>query len=145
MRAEKAALRLIARAEQSSFGLAYKLQRRGHENACASAVISRLASLELVDDIRYARLWLESRLGYARSPRRLLASLCARGIGRETAEAALKTALDEEAEFSLLKCFTEKKLRNSKNHEQDRRSIKYLLRAEGFSSQAIERYFDSNS
>ena len=145
MRAEKAALRLIARAEQCCFGLAYKLQQRGHESACASAVVSRLASLEMVDDKRYAQLWLESRVGYTRSPRRLFASLCGRGIERGTAEAALKTVLDEETELSLLACFVEKRMKNAVNRKANRDySVKYLLKAEGFSSLAIEKYFDGD-
>jgi len=143
LRAEKAALRLIARAEQCRFGLARKLERRGHESACANAALSRLVELEFVDDRRFARFWLESALRLTRSPRRLLASLCNRGIDQDDAQAALKAVLDAETEWALLSRFTEKLKRSRKNAgEASIRSLKYLLRSEGFSGAVIQRYFE---
>jgi regulatory protein len=141
LRAEKAALRLIARAEQCTAGLSRKLEKRGHERTCVNAVISRLSSLRLIDDRRYAELWLESRLRLARSPRRLLISLCARGIDRDDAEAALKKVLDEEAEFALLARFVKKHERKAGGRREDvSNSLKHLLKSEGFSQAAIQRF-----
>ena len=143
LRAEKTALRLIARAEQCRFGLARKLERRGYESACANAALSRLVELEFVDDRRFARLWLESALRLTRSPRRLLASLCSRGIEQDDAQTALKAVLDAETEWSLLSRFTEKLKRLRKGaDEAGIRSLKYLLKSEGFSGAAIQRYFE---
>jgi regulatory protein len=145
LRAEKTALRLIARAEQCRRGLARKLERRGHDPACACAVLSRLVELELVDDSRFARLWLESALRLARSPRRLLASLCGRGIGQDDARAALKAVLDAETERALLARFAEKLKKPRKGAGEDGlRSLKYLLKSEGFSAPAIGRYFEGD-
>jgi regulatory protein len=143
LRAEKAALQLIARAEQTMFGLSRKLEKRGHEPACARAVIASLAEMGLVDDHRYAQLWLESRCGLrSTSPRRLFAGLCAKGIDRDDAESALKTVLDAETEPALLSRYA-KKLRRSRRPPEDARALKYALRAEGFSSAAIQGYLDS--
>ena len=151
IQAEKTALRLIARAEQCSAGLARKLEKRKHDPAVIREVISKLTELKLLNDSRFARLWLQSSLRFARSPRRLLASLCARGIDRDEAESALKEALDAETEKSLLARFVKKsarKLRNMRrkpggsedNGEDITRSLKFLLKGEGFSSSAIEEY-----
>jgi regulatory protein len=141
LRAEKAALRLIARAEQCSNGLALKLEKRGHETACINTVISRLLEQKLIDDKRYAQLWLESHLRLARSPRRLAASLCRRGIERDDADNALKTALDEEEEFALLLRYVKKHLRK-KSGKENAFSLKHLLKSEGFSPQVISRFLD---
>jgi regulatory protein len=138
LRAERTALRLIARAEQSVSGLTYKLERRGHGTACVNAAVSRLVELKLLDDRRFAQLWLESRLRLTRSPRRLLSSLAGRGIDREDAQTALKAVLDEETEFALLKRFAEKRLRNI-----DRSSLKRVLKAEGFSFSAIAQFLET--
>ena len=144
LRAEKAALRLIARAEQCTNGLTRKLEQRGHSTVCVNTVISRLAELKLLDDRRYAQLWLESRLCLTRSPRRLLSALCGRGINRDDAQAALKTALDEEAEFAMLTRFVKRHSRKKGGEgENTARSFKYLLKSEGFSALAIERFLDS--
>jgi regulatory protein len=139
LRAEKIALRLIARAEQTSFGLTRKLIKRRLEAACVNAVLSRLCELELIDDSRFARLWLESRLRLTRSPRRLLSALAGRGISHEDAEAALKTVLDEETEFALLSRFVKKY-----SPKMEGRSLKYLLKSEGFSPQAIQQYLEDS-
>jgi len=144
LRAEKAALRLIARAEQCTPGLTAKLKKRGHESSCVNAVISRLTELKLLDDRRFAQLWLESRLRLARSPRRLLSALCIRGIDRDDAESALKTALDEDTEHSLLTRFVKKHSRKAAGNNDGTvtRSLKHLLKSEGFSSSAIQKFFD---
>jgi len=153
-RAEKTALRLIARAEQTVFGLRRKLEKRGAGAACATAVILRLCDLDLLDDRRYARLWLESRVDGLRvsSPMRMLAALRARGVDRDDAESALRDVLDDDAERRLLERFLQKLQRKRKipgwrsgDGDDFRRSLKYLLRGEGFSSPAIEQLFDENA
>ena len=139
LRAEKAGLRLIARAEQCSHGLALKLEKRGHEPDCINTVISRLLELKLIDDNRYARLWLESHLRLARSPRRLASSLYRRGIERDDADNALKTALNEEEEFAMLSRYVKKHLRKKSGKDV---SLKHLLKSEGFSPQVITRFLN---
>jgi len=144
LQAKNTALRLIARAEQCVHGLAFKLERRGYDAHCVNAVISELCEQNLLNDKRFAQLWLESRMRLTRSPRRLLASLCGRGIDRKDAETAIKTVFDEEAELALIKRFVRKnrqKLRRNKGDESAR-SLQYLLNSEGFSPQAIRRYFE---
>jgi len=144
IQAEKAALRLIARAEQCRKGLAGKLEKRGHDAACIAEVISVLSEKKLIDDRRYAQLWLESRLRFTRSPRRLLSSLCARGIERDTAESALKAVFDEEAELALLSRYVKKHSRKAgrKNSGADTKPLRFLLKSEGFSHRAIARFLD---
>jgi regulatory protein len=141
LRAEKAALRLIARAEQCSHGLALKLEKRGHETACINTVIYRLLELKLIDDKRYAGLWLESHLRLARSPRRLASSLCRKGIERDDADNALKTALNEEEEFAMLSRYV-KKYSRKKNGNENAISLKHLLKSEGFSPAVISQFLN---
>jgi regulatory protein len=144
-RAEKVALRLIARAEQCSLGLTRKLEKRNFSTDCVSAVISRLLELKLVNDSRFSRLWLESRLRLARSPRRLLVSLCGRGIDRDDAETAIKTILDEETEFKILTRFVKKYSRKQgRKEEKNSVSLKHMLRNEGFSQQVINQFLDDS-
>ena len=135
---EKIALRLIARAEQSVSGLIRKLEKRGCDHACINEVISRLSDLNLINDKRFAQLWLESRLRLTRSPKRLLVSLCSRGIDRDEAETAIKSALNEETELQMLTRFAKKYSKKNK----DPRSLKFFLKTEGFSTLAIQRFFD---
>ncbi|MDR1239574.1 MAG: recombination regulator RecX [Treponema sp.] len=141
LRAERAALRLTARAEQTMRGLSRKLERRGFADACVQAVIRHLEALGLVNDRRFAGLWLQSRLARRReSPRRLLAALRGRGICRTDAEDALKSALSFQTESALLRDYIEK-LRLSPEAAGGL-SLKYHLRGEGFSAPVIQGYWE---
>ena len=140
-RAEKAALRLIARAEQNSLTLTAKLERRGFGAALVKAVVSRLLDRNLLDDARYAELWIRSHLSRkkANSPRWLKISLGKRGIDRNSTRTALEKTLDPETEYALLLRFLEKAGHpNSKNYGYLRTQLKY----EGFSTEVLDRYFD---
>jgi len=143
--AEKIALRLIARAEQCSAGLARKLEKRKCDPGAINEVISHLTEKKLIDDNRFACFWLQSRLRFARSPRRLLSSLCARGIDHDDAQNALKEVLNEETEDALLSRFVKKHARKiskkkTSESEDDIRSLKFLLKGEGFSQAAIQKF-----
>ena len=149
LRAEKTALHLIARAEQNVSGLSRKLEKRGHDSACIQTVIERLCEAGLLDDRRYARLWLGTRINQrAASPRRLFAALCSRGIDHDDAEAALKETLDDETEQRILERYAQKLQFRQKDGEDEspaaaRRSLRYTLKSEGFSSAAIQCFFDN--
>ena len=149
LRAEKTALHLIARAEQNVSGLSRKLEKRGHDSACIQTVITRLCEAGLLDDRRYARLWLGTRINQrAASPRRLFAALCSRGIDHDDAEVALKETLDDETELRLLERYARKLRFKRKGGEDDspaaaRRALRYTLKGEGFSSSAIQCFFDN--
>jgi regulatory protein len=155
LRAEKAALGLVARAEQCVFGLSRKLEKGGHSVACVRAVLARLLELEIVDDHRFARLWLQSRLNHrADTPRKLLAGLCGRGIDRDVADKALKSALYFEAEKALLSRYIVKNrllapqpspkdegsLLEGESRAADISSLKFRLKQEGFSSSLIQQF-----
>jgi regulatory protein len=142
LNAEKAALNLIAGAEQYSHGLRLKLKKKNYETACVNAVIARLTELKAVDDSRYAKLWLGSKIRSKRtSPMRLLKALRAKGIEHGEAEAALKECMDEEAEIMLLGSFIKSYSKKIKSKiDKGAASLRYLLKTEGFSPQAISHF-----
>ena len=142
-KAEKAALRLIARAEQNSFGLTAKLVRHGFNTAVAKSVISRLLDRNLLDDTRYAELWIRSRLASVKapSPKWLLAGLSKKGIGKKCSLKALEKVLDPETEYTLLlKYLSKARFPESKELISARTQLKH----KGFSSTAVSRYIDSH-
>jgi regulatory protein len=138
-RTERAALRLIARAEQTAFGISRKLERRGHDSACVRAVVARLTESGIVNDRRFAALWVQSRLTRnAESPLRLIRALRNRGIDREDAAGALKAVLGFEQESALLKRYLEK------NHPREEKAypLKRSLKHQGFSPAVIQSFWD---
>jgi regulatory protein len=142
-RAERAGRRLIARAEQNSAGLLRKLELKGYDSACVSAVISYFAGLDLVNDSRFAERWLMARLarktGKTPGPRRLQSMLAGRGIGRDDAGAAIEKVLDSEAEWELLQSFVKKTFPSGTAGVY---SLRGRLRYEGFSSSVLNRFFE---
>ena len=139
--AEKVALRLIARAEQNSLGLIAKLERRGYDAAAVKAVVSHLLDRNLVNDGRYAELWIRSRLasGKAVSPRWLLVSLGKRGIDKSSSHRALARVLDDETEYVLLLKYVEQ---SGVSENKKTRSLRADLKYEGFSFETLNRFFN---
>jgi regulatory protein len=138
-KAEKIALRLIARAEQTSFGLAVKLKKRGIEPAVAEEVISQLLEKKLLDDERFAELFIRSRIGRKGiTPRRLLIALGKRGRGSESSLNAISKIMDQETELFLLLKFL------GKMNTSDKKEIRFLraqLKYEDFSSEILDKFF----
>ncbi|MDR0629720.1 MAG: recombination regulator RecX [Treponema sp.] len=136
VRAESQALRLVARAEQSSQGLARKLTQRGHTAPCVQRVVSRLIEQAIISDYRYAQMWLHARLARRlESPRYLITALCSRGIDRNIARKALTEVLDFDTELAMLNRYLEKKhLIQNGSSINLRQNLKY----EGFSSPVID-------
>ncbi|MDR0721494.1 MAG: RecX family transcriptional regulator [Treponema sp.] len=136
VRAEGQALRLVARAEQSSLGLSRKLKQRGHAAPCVQRVVSRLIEQAIISDYRYAQMWLRGRLARRlESPRYLLTALCSRGIDRDMAQKALTGVLDFDTEVAMLNQYLEKKhpIRNGSST-----NLRQKLKYEGFSSSVID-------
>ena len=141
-RAEVSALRLIARAEQSSWALIAKLKQRRFSSGVAKTVVFRLLDRNLLDDGRYAEHWIRSRLvsRKAPSPQLLLAALGKRGIDRNSSRQALNNVLDSRTEYELLlRYLDDVRLPQGKGAFSLRAQLKYA----GFSSQALDRYFES--
>jgi regulatory protein len=139
-RTERAALRLVARAEQTCRGMARKLELRGFTAPCIAAVVSYLAGMEILNDERYATLWLRSRLARsAEGPRKLLAGLRRRGISSGAAWGALQAVLDFEAESALLKRYLKK---NRPPAPKQDAFFKKRLKYEGFSPEVIEAVWE---
>jgi regulatory protein len=139
-RAERAALRLAARAEQTVFGLSRKLERRGHGSRAVGAVVARLTELDILNDRRYAQAWARSRL--ARSvcgPRRLFQALCGRGIDRDDAREALKSVLDAGGEAALLRRFI---AGNYPGFDGKDPFLKQQLRYAGFSAAVVQAFWE---
>jgi regulatory protein len=143
-RAERAALALIARAEQTRFGLKGKLERKGIDAVYVRAALDYLEELGIVNDKRFAELWLDSKLRHIEAgkggklcPRKLLGSLLGRSIPVDIARKALGAALDPETERALLDSYVTGTFPDFK---KDDASVWQRLREAGFSSAVIRAY-----
>ena len=149
--AEKSALKLIARAEQNSLRLAAKLENKGFDAAVVKEVVSRLLDRDLLNDTRYAELWIRSRLSSEKkiSPLWLRSSLSRKGIGMESSQKALEKILDPETEYSLLLRYLgvcedapEVPPRNEVSGNKEGGIKRAFLKKEGFSVAVLDRYYN---
>jgi len=91
------ALSLLGLAEHSTFMLRAKLRQRGFESPTVEKVLAQLKEKNYLDDRRFARLWVASRLKRTPAGKRVLvAGLRAKGVGIQDAEEAVAELLDEE-------------------------------------------------
>jgi len=148
VKAEKSALVLVARAEQCSQGLRNKLEKKKYHSDVIQTVLDRLTELNLVNDRRYAELWLKSRIAKGtKGPRMLLQLLRAKGIDNETAAAALEAALPPETEAALIRrCLAKADDTIFRKKSSDQKTaIKFFLKKEGFSADSINQYIEGQS
>ena len=145
---EKAALRLVARAEQCAKGLERKLGQRCYSSGAIRAALDRMLELDLVNDSRYAELWLTYRVRRgSKGPWALGAALRSKGIDRHTADKAFRSVLTPEAEAALIERCLEKagfrkKPEQAGNSYGGATEQKFFLKSEGFSQSAIESYLE---
>ncbi len=104
------ALRQLEVRERSRHELAGTLQRRGVPDDVAAEVLDGLTRVELLDDARFARSWVESRRRTKGLSHRMLAvELMRKGISRSDAEEALGE-VDEAHEQLLARRVADRKV-----------------------------------
>ena len=87
--AREAALKLLERTRRTRSDLARRLRDKGYAAAVVEDVLERLAAVGLVDDVEYARAYLEQRLRRRTAGwRRLEQDLRARGVSADDVAAA---------------------------------------------------------
>ena len=87
--AREAALKLLERTRRTRSDLVRRLREKGYAAATIAQVLERLAEVGLVDDVEYARAYLEARSRRRTAGRRRLEQdLRARGVSAEDVKAA---------------------------------------------------------
>jgi regulatory protein len=87
----RAGLSALGRRSFARSDLLRRLRRRGHPEHAAAAAMARLDSMGLLDDLRYARNYVETRAERGRGPLRLKRDLLALGVSGSVIEQALRS------------------------------------------------------
>lgn len=133
------AARLLAATSRSHAELRSRLLGAGYPAEVVERVLTRLTELCLIDDLAFARNWIERRArAKGLSAVALRAELEGKGIDRETAETALaESGLDEDAAALEWASRLADKVAHRPLSEQAGRLRGMLLRR-GFSAEAAE-------
>jgi regulatory protein len=121
------ALRYLGVRQRSRRELVDYLKRKGCEPEEIELALERLEELGLVDDQRFAESWIADRMVVRpRSRMRLAQELAAKGVSRDTVDAALRE-LEPDQELQTLKDLIERKWRTS-GYGDETKLIGYLQR-----------------
>jgi regulatory protein len=116
------ALRLLGYRERSTAELSAALRDSGYPAPVVAIVVARMQELGLVDDERFAELWVRSRLAAGFGPRRIARELAEKGVDPDVARVALDTHHDTAAELERARAYL------GGRRADDRRSRERLVR-----------------
>ncbi|MCA1693704.1 MAG: recombination regulator RecX [Actinobacteria bacterium] len=125
--------RFLTRRARSESEVRDALMRSGFEADVVERTVVKLKDLELLDDLAFAREWVQERGGgKGFGPRRLVAELNAKGVDRDTAEQALEeVGLDDEARAKEVAAGLVRKVASRPTRQQAMR-LQQMLVARGF-------------
>lgn len=139
-RARAYLLKLLKHRPRSRHEAFVRLQQKGFSEEIVESVLEQAARAGVLDDAKFAQLWVEDRLARRPRSRRMLErELRAKGIAPEHIQRALARAgLDEEALVRELIAERSPRLR-SLDEQTRRRRLVGFLRRRGFSERIIRR------
>lgn len=111
------------------------LRRKQYEEEVIETVMNKLANLKLIDDVAFARAWVESRQALKpRSRRKLQQELMQKGVDRDTIDRALE-AIDEDVQLQNLRQLIDKK----RPRYSDERKLMAYLAGQGYPYDLIKQ------
>ena len=129
-------LRYLSRRPHSEKEIADKLSRNRIETDVQDRVLKRLRETSLVDDVEFARVWVENRQIFRpRSGRMLTSELRGKGVSKEAIETALEGF--DEAEAALTVARKASKRYGDLSEEASNRRLRQFLARRGFSYELI--------
>lgn len=133
-KARQKAMRLLEHMDRTEKGLAEKLMQAGFSGEAVQNAIDYVKSFGYINDDRYARNYISSRLD-TKSKQRILQDLSRKGIDRETVQKAWEETemLEEPDEREVLRKAVEKKYpADTELDEREMRRLYGYLARRGF-------------
>lgn len=132
---------LICRAEQSSGGLYVKLKKKGFSDQACKNAVERVCQLNLLDDNRFAELWISSRLrSHPEGKSALFKGLLSRGVKSKNAKYALdQYLLEEDLHRAVLKAGRKLLVK----YPDSNLKVKQALYRRGFTNGEIQYFLEN--
>jgi len=141
-----AAVKILMRRAHSVHEMTQALERRCENQSLIKKVMMRLKSAGLIDDARYASLFVQHRTESRKQGKfRIARDLRARGVPDRHIEAALEETAQQIDEVALVRQHIERKLRSFRGDVVDKKLgslYRSLLRA-GFPADVVRRELKS--
>ena len=133
-------LRLLKFRPRSEYELRQRLKRRGFSESTVKETLFFLKESGLVNDLEFARIWVEARIRKPLGINRIKQELKIKGVDKNLIQQAVEIIGDkynEEKAIKELACRRWEKLKHIEPVKAKRRLFLYLLRR-GFSSERIQ-------
>jgi regulatory protein len=118
--------KLLTYRQRSIKEIRNRLIQKGYNKKIVAKVISRLKKLNLLDDLAFARLWIENRINTKPAGRKLIyQELRLKGISADVIDKAMAHLLTPEDEYKLANRFAENMLKKGK---EQKKIYSHLLR-----------------
>lgn len=132
---------LIGRAEQSSGGLYVKLKKKGFSDGACKIAVERVCQLNLINDERFAELWISSRLrSHPEGKSALFKGLLSRGVKSKSAKYALEQNLTEE---DLRRAVLKAGIKLIVKYRDSDQQVKQALYRRGFTNREIQYFLEN--
>ena len=134
------AFRLLKFRPRSEYELRQRLKRRGYLESTVKEILLFLKEKSLVDDVEFARIWVESRIKKPLGINRLKHELKLKGIDQDLIDKVIESVGSKYSEEEVIKDLIQRRwerLRHIEPTKAKRRLFLYLLRR-GFSSDTIQ-------
>jgi regulatory protein len=131
-----AALRYLSLRPRSEAELSFRLHRRGFDEGVIAQVLTQLKEQHLVDDVGFARFWVENRGAFSpRSYRLLKQELKGKGIAPDI---ITEVTAEVDDEFEAYQAVRKKaRLLRGMDYPQFRHKLTAFLRRRGFDYEVI--------
>jgi len=125
----------LARREHSRYELYKKLNRKEYNRSNINKVLNELEEKDYINDERFARSWIRSRLRLKPRGKRLIKKeLTQKGVSKSLQDRLIFELVSEEKELEMAKNLSKKWLNRKRSKENlDRKLYRYLSN-KGFSS-----------
>ena len=140
-KARESAFRLLKLRPRSEYEIRQKLERKQYTDDIIDETTEYLKQLQLIDDRRFTKAWINSRLARPFGLNRIRQELKLKGIEDQIIKEELATAKETFTEDEAVLALAQRRFKRYKNIEPikaKRRTYEYLVRR-GFSSAAITK------
>ncbi len=127
----------LARREHSRYELYKKLSRKDYDRENINIILDELEDKDYINDERFARSWIKSRLRFKpRGSRLIKKELAQKGVSKSLQDSLIFELISEEKELEMAKDLSRKwlsKKRNKNKENIDKKLYRYLSN-KGFGS-----------
>ena len=137
--AKKACFNLIKIRPRSEYELRSRLGRKGFDKEIINQAIAHISKIGLIDDLAFARLWVETRIKRPLGLNRLSFELKIKGIDKKIIDQVIKEYNSPEKEEEVIRDLLTKKMKKFSNLDKNKvknRLWGFFLR-KGFSKDIV--------